>query len=89
MQFDCVARRWISYLSFYKSMYFQKLSRQTAALEMVKWADQHKKGKAVEILVMDAMSSEESCYENDDNGNSRVVKYAVRNSHGKAGSSGK
>ena len=59
-------------------MYFQKLSRQTAALEMVKWADQHKKGKAAEILVVDAMSSEESCYENDDNGNSRVVTYAVK-----------
>ena len=45
---------------------------------MVKWADQHEKGKAAEILVVDAMSSEESCYENDDNGNSKVVKYAVK-----------
>ena len=27
---------------------------------------------------MDAMSSKESCCDNDDNGNSRVVKYAVK-----------
>lgn len=40
---------------------------------MVKWADQRQKGKAAEILVVDAMSSEESCYENDENGNSKVV----------------
>ena len=30
------------------------------------------------VLVVDAMTSEESCYENDDNGNSKVVKYAVK-----------
>ena len=45
---------------------------------MVKWADQRQKGKAAEILVVDAMSSEESCYENNDNGNSKVVKYVVK-----------
>jgi len=45
---------------------------------LVKWTDQHEKGKAAEILVMDAMSSEESCCEDDENGNSRVVRYAVK-----------
>ena len=43
---------------------------------MVKWADQHEKGKAAEILVIKAMSSDKS--KNDDNGNSRVMKYAVK-----------
>ena len=56
---------------------------------MVKWADQRQKGKAAEILVVDAMSSEESCYENDENGNSKVVYMLWRDSRGKAGSSGK
>lgn len=54
------------------------MSRRTAALELVNWADQHEKGKAAEILIMDAMSSEESCCENDENGNAKVMKYAVK-----------
>lgn len=35
---------------------------RTIALELVNWADQHEKGIAAKILVMDAMSSKESCY---------------------------
>ena len=34
--------------------FFQKLMRRTTAL--VNWADQHEKGRAVEVLVMEAMS---------------------------------
>ena len=45
---------------------------------MVKWASQHENSKAAEILAIDAISSEESCYKNDNNGNSRIVKYAVK-----------
>ena len=45
---------------------------------MVKWADHHEKGKAAEILVMDAMSSEESCYEDNENGNPKVAKYSKK-----------
>ena len=45
---------------------------------MVRWADQLEKGRAAEILVMEAMSSEESCCEDDENGSSRVVRYAVK-----------
>lgn len=56
----------------------EKLTRRTSALELVKWADHHKKGRAAEVLVMDAMSSEDSCYEDDENGNPKVAKYAVR-----------
>ena len=41
---------------------------------MVKWDDAHEKGKAAEILVMEAMSSKESCYEDDDH-SKKVVKY--------------
>lgn len=35
---------------------------RTIGLELVNWADQHEKGIAAKILVMDAMSSKESCY---------------------------
>ena len=45
---------------------------------MVKWADHHEKGKAAEILVMDVMSSEESCYEDDENENPKVAKYSKK-----------
>ena len=45
---------------------------------MVKWTDHHEKGKAAEILVMDAMSSEESCYEDNENGNPKVAKYSKK-----------
>ena len=51
--------------------------RQTTALELVNWADQHEKGRVAEVLVMEAMSSEESCYEDDDIDTSKVTKYSV------------
>lgn len=44
---------------------------------MVTWKDVHDQGKAAEILVPDAMSSEESCYEGEED-NRRVVKYSRR-----------
>ena len=52
--------------------------RRTTALELVNWADQHEKGSVAEVLVMEAMSSEESCYEEDDDiNNSKLTKYSV------------
>ena len=51
--------------------------RRTTALELVNWADQHEKGRVAEVLVMEAMSSEESCYEDDDINNSKLTKYSV------------
>ena len=52
---------------------------RTIALELVNWADQHEKGIAAKILVMDAMSSKESCYRDNDSGDSsRVKKYSFR-----------
>ena len=51
--------------------------RRTTALELVNWADQHEKGRVAEVLVMQAMSSEESCYEDDDINNSKLTKYSV------------
>ena len=51
--------------------------RRTTALELVNWADQHEKGRVAEVLVMEAMSSEESCYEDDDIDTSKVTKYSV------------
>ena len=53
--------------------------RQTIALELVNWADQHKKGESgggAEVLVMEGMSSEESFYEDDDINTSKVTKYS-------------
>ena len=55
--------------------FFQKLMRRTTAL--VNWADKHEKGRAVEVLVMEAMSSEESCYEDNGGNTSKVIKYSV------------
>lgn len=55
--------------------YVQKLTRRTSALELVKWTDHHEKGRAAEVLVMDAMSSEDSCYEDDENGNAKVANF--------------
>ena len=49
--------------------------RRTTAL--VKWADQHEKGRALEALVMEAMSSEVSCYEDNGGNTSKVTKYSV------------
>lgn len=48
--------------------------RRTIALQLVNWADQHEKGIAAKILVMDAMSSKESCYRDNDSGDSSRVK---------------
>ena len=79
MWLDCVVLQKIKILLILLYNYvFKKLSRRTAALELVKWTDQHEKGKVAEILVMDAMSSEETCCEGDENGKSRVVRYAVK-----------
>ena len=50
--------------------------RRTKAL--VNWADKHEKGRAVEVLVMEAMSSEESCYEDNGGNTSKVIKYVHR-----------
>ena len=61
--------------SLYYFVFFQKLLRRTTAL--VNWADQHEKGRAVEALVMKAMSSEESCYEDNGGNTSKVTKYSV------------
>lgn len=55
----------------------EKLMRQTTAMELVNWADQHEKGRVAEVLVMEAMSSEESCYEDDNINNSKLTKYSV------------
>ena len=53
--------------------------RCTIALQLVNWAGQHEKGIAAKILVMDAMSSKESCYRDNDSGDSsRVKKYSFR-----------
>ena len=48
-------------------------------LERMDW-DVGKKGKVAEILVQDAMSSEDSCLESDGEaeGKKRVIKYEVR-----------
>lgn len=42
--------------------------RQTTAFEVVNWADQHKRGGATELLMMEVMSIEESCFEGDEDG---------------------
>ncbi|PFX17983.1 hypothetical protein AWC38_SpisGene17666 [Stylophora pistillata] len=64
-------------LNGYMESCSKKLMRQTTALELVNWADQHEKGRAAEILVMEAMSSEERCYEDQDANTSKVTKYSV------------
>ncbi|RMX46547.1 hypothetical protein pdam_00020923, partial [Pocillopora damicornis] len=62
-----------------KNINCKKLMGRTIALELVNWADQHEKGIAAKILVMDAMSSKESCYRDNDSGDSsRVKKYSFR-----------
>jgi hypothetical protein len=57
---------------------FQKLNRRTAGLEMVPWNNVQKKGKAAEILLADVMSSEESCYEDIDEGQPKLVAYTTK-----------
>ena len=62
--------------------------RQTIALELVNWADQHKKGESggeAEVLVMEGMSSEESFYEDDDINTSKVTKYSAIAFNGRVG----
>ena len=44
---------------------------------MVNW-DNHQKGKAAEVLTLEAMSSEDSTYEEDENGNRKLTNYSVR-----------
>ena len=46
-------------------------------MELVNWKDELAKGKAEEILMYDAMSSEESSYE-DDGGQQKLVQYSVK-----------
>lgn len=55
----------------------EKLTRRTASLEFMNW-DNHKKGKAAEVLTLEAMSSEESTYEEDENHNRKLTHYSVR-----------
>lgn len=59
-------------------MIFQKLIRRTEALELIQWKDSHEKGRVAEVLCLDAMSSEESCYEDEENGSKKAVKYKVK-----------
>ena len=60
------------------SIIFQKLTRHTVALDMIQWQDAHAKGRAAEVLLLDAMSSEESSYEDDGNGQPKVAGYKVK-----------
>ena len=60
------------------SIIFQKLMRCTVALDMIQWQDAHAKGRAAEVLLLDAMSSEESSYEDDGNGQPKVAGYKVK-----------
>ena len=55
-----------------------KLSRRNVALEKVPGWDSHKKGIVAEILREDAMSSEESRAESDEEGTRRITCYKVR-----------
>ena len=60
------------------SIIFQKLTRRTVALDMIQWQDANAKGRAAEVLLLDAMSSEESSYEDDGDGQPKVVGYKVK-----------
>jgi hypothetical protein len=55
----------------------QKLTRRTLALEKVDITVK-KKGRAAEVLVEEAMSSEESCVEEDENGKPKIVGYKIK-----------
>ena len=59
-------------------VFFQKLTRRTEALELIQWNDIHEKGRAAETLCLDAMSSEKSCYEEEENGSKKAVRYKVK-----------
>ncbi|XP_074632038.1 uncharacterized protein LOC141890454 isoform X1 [Acropora palmata] len=56
----------------------EKLTRCTVALDMIQWQDANAKGRAAEVLLLDAMSSEESSYEDDGDGQPKVVGYKVK-----------
>lgn len=56
---------------------FQKLSRRLLSLERVNWTKK-KKARVAACLVDEAMSSEESCLEDDGHGKMRLVKYKVK-----------
>ncbi|XP_044168162.1 uncharacterized protein LOC122952187 [Acropora millepora] len=56
----------------------EKLTRRTVALDMIQWQDANAKGRAAEVLLLDAMSSEESSYEGDGDGQPKVVGYKVK-----------
>ena len=60
------------------SIIFQKLTRGTVALDMIQWQDANAKGREAEVLLLDAMSSEESSYEDDGDGQPKVVGYKVK-----------
>ena len=51
---------------------------RTVALDMIQWQDANAKGRAAEVLLLDAMSSEESSYEDDGNGQPKVAGYKVK-----------
>ena len=46
-------------------------------LETVKWRDAREKGSAAEVLLLDAMSSEENSYE-DGEGGQKLSGYSVK-----------
>ena len=54
-----------------------KLTKRTLALEKAELSTK-KRGMAAEILLEQAMSSEESCVEEDENGKTKVVGYKVK-----------
>ena len=45
---------------------------------MVTWADNHQKGRAAEVLLMETMSSEDSCYEADEDGKEALTSYKIK-----------
>ena len=45
---------------------------------MVTWADNHQKGRAAEVLLMETMSSEDSCYEADEDGKETLTSYKIK-----------
>ena len=45
---------------------------------MIQWQDANAKGRAAEFLLLNAMSSEESSYEDDGDGQPKVVGHKVK-----------
>ena len=56
---------------------------------MIQWQDANAKGREAEVLLLDAMSSEESSYEDDGDGQPKVVGYKVKRPPWESGSSRK